>query len=33
MHPDILQALINEHVRDLNADLQKARRVRLGRTR
>jgi hypothetical protein len=33
MHPDILKAIMNEHVRDLNADVQAARRVRQGRAR
>jgi hypothetical protein len=27
MHPDILQAIINEHVRDLSADLKSTRRI------
>jgi hypothetical protein len=26
MHPDILQAIMNEHVRDLRADLESTRR-------
>jgi hypothetical protein len=26
MHPDILQAIMNEHLRDLNTDLKSTRR-------
>ena len=28
MHPDIIRAIINEHLRDLGADAQIARRTR-----
>jgi hypothetical protein len=33
MHPEILKAIMNEHVRDLSADVQDARRARKGRAR
>lgn len=33
MHPDIMQALINEHLRDLGADVRAARRADKRRTR
>jgi hypothetical protein len=33
MHPDIIRAIINEHVRELSADMRDARRTRKGRAR
>jgi hypothetical protein len=33
MHPDIIRAIINEHVRDLSADAQNGRRTRKSRAR
>jgi hypothetical protein len=33
MHPDIIRALINEHVRDLGTDAQLGRRTRKSRAR
>lgn len=33
MHPDILKAIINEHLRELSADVQAARRARKDRAR
>lgn len=33
MHPEILRAIINEHVRELSADVQAARRGRKDRAR
>jgi hypothetical protein len=33
MHPDILKAIINEHVRELSADVKAARRARKDRAR
>jgi hypothetical protein len=33
MHPDILKAIMNEHVRELSADIQAARRSGKSRTR
>jgi hypothetical protein len=33
MHPDILRAIINEHVRELSDDVRDARRAGKGRTR
>ena len=33
MHPDIMQALINEHLRELSADVRAARRADKRRAR
>jgi hypothetical protein len=33
MHPDIIRAIMNEHVRDLNADLEAGRKSRKSRAR
>jgi hypothetical protein len=33
MHPDIIQALMNEHVRELSADVRATRRARKDRAR
>jgi hypothetical protein len=33
MHPDILRAIMNEHVRELNADVEAGRRTRKSRAR
>jgi hypothetical protein len=33
MHPDIMRAIINEHVRELSNDMRDARRAGKGRAR
>jgi hypothetical protein len=33
MHPDIIRAIINEHLRDLGADAQTGRQTRKSRAR